>query len=327
MQKRTRKRVRMGRRRATNVGRRWSVSKLRHPCDLSSEVQPKRVIPYFDKVQAWSKTHLSAAELAHLRDHCTTVHRMKKKPRFNRGQGYCEFLVLRQPDDEALNFLAQRQGLLVNLLEVALDWIFESEDERDHASDLVAQLHVKKWRRPGMQVRLVGSTRYSDPRGASNNFVLYPDKACRITGDQYCVHLEWRMRLDGIKSLHLTAEQLIRFDHFAFWERRLLFFDVDRRELGRLCHNRLKRSKRRGAWITQFRSYSYDHDVRAGATIFHVLRSTQSVIDELGGFSAVKRALIPVLCPAGLLPARPRRGAGLASAPITVRGHVENGCR
>jgi hypothetical protein len=66
--------------------------------------------------------------------------------------------------------------------------------------------------------------------------VVYADLPCRITGEVYCVHVEWR--LNGARALQRaglgTVSDLLLLDLHLFWQRRLLMRSVNVQALGRL---------------------------------------------------------------------------------------------
>jgi hypothetical protein len=84
------------------------------------------------------------------------------------------------------------------------------------------------------------TTRYDASRQSRNGLVIYTEHHSRVTGELYCLHVEWRangvrpVQAAGIKS----ASDLLEFDHHAFWKKRLLLVDVDPERLGRLFRNR-----------------------------------------------------------------------------------------
>jgi hypothetical protein len=85
-------------------------------------------------------------------------------------------LQLKRPTKQAIEFIAAIDGALVNILEVALDWIFATADDRDRAREFVdVHLYKKHLRR---DPRYDGETRYTNPEGAATNFVTYSDRPC-----------------------------------------------------------------------------------------------------------------------------------------------------
>jgi hypothetical protein len=110
-------------------------------------------------------------------------------------------------------------------------------------------------------------------RGRHHHFCMYSDKPSRITGEPETIHLEKRiqglqlLRKIGIKD----AADMLDFDHVGFWRDTLphLFIYLDMARYGRMEHNRLTNSKRRGARIDDhargeaaFRFYSRGGDLQ-----------------------------------------------------------------
>ncbi len=97
-------------------------------------------------------------------------------------------------------------------------------------------------RRPSERVHEIedGETRYDGPRWAPNLLVLYKDDCSRITGEPYCLHVEWKA--NGVRAVRGTGihspADLANFDHRTFWQERLRLVDVDPERLGRLIRNR-----------------------------------------------------------------------------------------
>jgi hypothetical protein len=138
-------------------------------------------------------------------------------------------------------------------------------------------------------------TRYTGPPTAANNFVMYGGKPSRTTGELYCLHLEWRMRrhqnLERVGIVNVA--DLLKLDHRAFWERRLLLATFDLRKLGRMHRNYVRGIPGR-SWVTSFGTMPYDHDLRLGRLISFVTGSTQGVLDEFAPKFRVRDCLITV---------------------------------
>jgi hypothetical protein len=75
----------------------------------------------------------------------------------------------------------------------------------------------------------MGDTRYDADRAAQNGIVFYKEDHSRITGEEYCLHLEWRLnRLRAVRAAGIeTGQDLLKFDHRAFWQKRLRLYEVD----------------------------------------------------------------------------------------------------
>jgi hypothetical protein len=155
---------------------------------------------------------------------------LTRRKRWDRDRRYTQWLQLCQPSDAALRFIAAREHRL-NYAEVALDWTFDTEYERDDAHRFVNEHMVKPHHRD-QEVKYVNGTRYTGMRPVPNNVVIYADKPCRITGELYCVHIEWR--INGVKALPRagihSVQDLLTLKHREFWqERRKRCFDPNLR--------------------------------------------------------------------------------------------------
>lgn len=242
-------------------------------------LSPSGRYAFVDKIQCWLRTPLDPNQLAMLQKRCGgTVHVKSERARFDGS--YVQRLQLHQPKPEALAWITSSEGLRINYVELALDLTFDSAEELDAAHDLIGSLHWKT-HHGKQEVRIVnGETRYSAPRSAPNVFVTYADKPCRITGEVFCLHMEWRMRGKALRntSLAATLEQGPR----AFWRSRLIFREIDLTRFGYLALNRQDRTKRRGEHQAVSRGgFIYDLDLRAGGILMHSLgKSTQAVLDS-----------------------------------------------
>jgi hypothetical protein len=195
-------------------------------------------------------------------------------------------LQLNQPKDAVLQFLQTLDGVLLNYIELSLDWTFGGENERNEAYVLLCRYDVKNHHRD-QGIRWVGEcgeTRYTGPRGAANLLAIYRDRPCKVTGEVYCVHLDWRitgavaLQRAGINSL----QQLRNIDYHAFWQKRLVMARLNAEKFGRQYHVQIARKgPRRTSWVIFIgsRNFPYHVDARMGATIIRSLGSTQAVLD------------------------------------------------
>jgi hypothetical protein len=244
------------------------------------------------------------------------------------GQGYRQRLEFKQPLDTALHWLAQRDDVLINRVEIALDFIFESWTARDEALEFLHFHLIRRWRSKKQQVRLyragterdhrgrprpervdqVGDaqTRYDAGRWSRNGITAYLENHSRVTGELFCLHLEWRanglraVQAAGIKS----ARDLLDFDHHEFWKERLLLVDVDTERLGRLFRNRAKGSKSRSTAFKPDRGRQINMDRRWGHAIKNSVGSLQELLDSHRTDVRLERALRPISNSAWLPPSR-----------------------
>jgi hypothetical protein len=265
------------------------VSTITDSVGARNELQrivPAGVIAYVDKIHVWLKTPRPRTEVAWLSSQCGRgLHVYRGHKRWDRSREYKQRLQLRQPSYEALQSLATLEGILINYLELALDLTFNSEEERNEAHEFVCQYHVKRWHGE-QKIKIVKGSRYTGKRRTPNKLVSYADLVCRITGEVYCVHLEWR--LNGAEAVRRagisTIRELLRLEIRQFWKERLVMRAFNYRTLGRQ-HNIhiLGKGRRRSPWIRflgRKKALAYDYDRTAGATIVRVCGSTQAVIDE-----------------------------------------------
>jgi hypothetical protein len=157
---------------------------------------------YIDKIQLWLKRPLPAKDIEWLQGQCGSMRVYNERARFD--WFYRQRLQLNQPTRDALQSLSTLKDTLLNSLEVSPDLIFNSEEERVDAYDFVSRYLVKKHHRKqevGFYTDKNGSTRYSSRRRkVPNNLAIYGDRACRLTGEVYCLHFDWRMK--GASALH-----------------------------------------------------------------------------------------------------------------------------
>jgi hypothetical protein len=283
------------------------LSETRATRNPALRIAPVRRIAFVDVVQLWLQRPLSPRQRAWLERRCYFVR--------------VDYFQLRvrivRPSGEAVQWLATRKHGL-NYVELALDWEFNSETERDAAALCVRNNAVHRWHR-ARRVREVWEdrgtrstaerdaadrhgdqhewnergVRYTAAEGAPSNLVIYADRRSRMTGAPFCVHLEWRLyggrvlRRAGIGSL----SDLLRFDHRRFWSKRLQLRAVNLRKLGRLhCVRVQRKGPRRGPWIEHDRGllFAFDYHARTGTALLLTCRvagsnevgTTQVLIDE-----------------------------------------------
>jgi hypothetical protein len=266
---------------------------------------PIGVYAYIDKIQFWVRRPLGLNTLALLEEACGRggVYFKNGPARFNnRRQQYWQRVELRQPSQRALHWLARRNDVLINRVEITLDLVFEYRGNVEEAWDFFHQHLVRRWHGRSQEIRVVRSaprddepgawgTRYDAGRRAPNRLVLYADDHTRITGELNCLHVEWR--LTGLKAVRAaginSGKDMPEFDHRAFWQRRLLFYSVDRRRLGLQIRNRRMGTRRRSSKTC--RSSAHWMDGRAGEVYARSFDTVQELIDELKSLCRIDLAL------------------------------------
>ena len=268
--------------------------------------QPIARYGYFDKIQFWVIDPLDQHALDLLKAECGRggLFVINKHARFDHR--FRQRVQLRQPTENALRLLEQRNDVLINGAEIALDLIFKYQADAEEAWDFFHQHWVRRWHRKGQEIRIrFGQTRYDARRSAPNLLVLYPDDHTRVTGELNCLHIEWRAK--GVRATRAaginTPEDLLVFNHRAFWQKRLVFYSVNRRQLGRLIRNRATGRRRRTPEIIcetpatiqkgKFQ-YRIDIEARTGEVFARSYDTVQQLIDALKRLCRIHRALIPI---------------------------------
>jgi len=272
---------------------------------------PTGVHPYFDKFQFWVCNPLDQGTLAWLRKQCGRggLHVENRPARFNAR--FRQRIELRQPSDQALRWLACRDDALINRAEITIDLTFKCLSERDDAWELLHRHLVRPWHgkkqeirafRGGLQTRSLcdqgglGDSRYDAGGSAPNKIVFYREEHSRVTGEAYCLHLEWRLKgLRAVRAARINSgSDLPEFSHRSFWQNRLRLYDVDFARLGRLVRNRTGGRKSRSSEIKRTLSYRVNIDARTGDMVTAPFQTVQEMIDHLKTICDVHRALVPI---------------------------------
>jgi hypothetical protein len=284
------------------------ISGLGAACNAAA-IGPSSIDCYYDVVQVWLQQRLPPRRIAWLRNHCGRggLNDFNAPARFD--PSYRQRLRLMQPRLPALQFLSTLV-LLLNYVEVAQDWIFDDQFQKLMADQFARQYLVEKFHRQDSNL-VEGATLYTRRRRARNKITIYADQPSRMSGDLDCVHIEARMAgADALRRAGISSvADLLRFDHRAFWQGRLLMYDIDLRKLGRDYYARVEgRRRRRSARISVHGSYHYDFDLRAGGIILQNLEmelqergellgdslSTQQALDHLRKSFNVSACLQPI---------------------------------
>jgi hypothetical protein len=214
---------------------------------------------YFDAVQVRFSEPLDRVELDLMRPLCLKpLHAEYDKGKFGHGlREYPQLIQLRQPTFAALRLLEERNRgeYFINKVELAHDLILQSEEEVFEALEFFSMSWVQSHHGKTKRLNRIGNTHYNSTGGwVRNNYVLYPPKCCKITGEIDCLHLEWR--ISGTSAVRAVGigrfEDMTNFDHEAFWQKKLKLFSANSERLGRSFLNHAKQSRRRGSWMQEW---------------------------------------------------------------------------
>jgi hypothetical protein len=207
---------------------------------------PSSIIPYFDRIVIWLRRPVDRTTLEKLRKQCGELYPGPDDPLTETCPFSTKFkqrLDFKQPSDRALRWIASHCDGLVNWVEVTLDLIFATAHECAVCRTYFHRYLRRRWH-CGQKITFYhddpDNERYDGPSTAPNIINDYTQQCSRITGECYCLHVEWKMR--GVGAVRaggiLRPRDLLTFDHRAFWEKRLLLYKIDPARLGRLFRNR-----------------------------------------------------------------------------------------
>jgi hypothetical protein len=249
--------------------------------DNAPPVNPSSVVPYFDCIVLWLRRPVDATTLRKLAKRCAHLEHEERPGRWDRS--FHQRLDFKQPNDDALRWIATRSDGIVNYVEVALDLAFPTAPDQLANRDYLDRHLVRRWHRRSQGIRWEGDDRYDDeltrydaPPAARNKIALYAQDYSRITGELNCLHLEWRLvGLEATRATGLSEPRRYRnFDHRSFWRSRLRLYAVEPGRLGRLFNNRKAGTRRH--------SITFE-DERLGARLLSQYGDTaQDMLDWLG---------------------------------------------
>jgi hypothetical protein len=202
-----------------------------------------------------------------------------------------------RPTTAALDYLEALGGVVPIYRERSLDLIFASSRECWDAERFINRHSLKKYRRRPHRYERSGRARYTDKRKAPNNLVIYSQPYSRVTGELYCLHLDWRTR--GRRALAANGGDTIldhrTFDPRHFWRQRLLLREIDDyATLGRWWMRWARRVNRRRDGAEWTGEYS---NAEIGKRLFALCHDVQGLVDRLRPMiPQIHKVLIPLDC-------------------------------
>ena len=274
-----------------------SAEQVKPSCIVSPK--PINVYGYFDRIQFWLKLPIGDAQIEHLKRQCGKggIYVENRRARFN--PKYVQRIELKQPTKSALTWLSHRQDAFINVVEVALDLVFETLLDRDATKELFDKHFIRSWHRKDQQIVFLkrqadgaperiynfsrAQTRYDATGWKANSTVIYKESHTRVTGELNCVHIEWRLK--GAKSVcnagFKTGNDLLRFDHRSFWKKKLKLSYIDPERLGRYLRNKATKGKTKSSQIQKDRfGIVRNFDRKLGMIILNSANTIQELLDE-----------------------------------------------
>ena len=246
--------------------------------------KPSSAHGYFDRVQLWLKRPATRSQLADLDACCGHLYAENRSARFN--SQYRQRVDMKQPNRNALSWVAAHDDALITIVEIALDLAFDSPADRDDTQDWLRRHLIRRWHGKQQEVFCVEETRYDASRAAPNQIVFYREEHSRITGELNCLHIEWRAnRARAVRSAGIiTPQDLLVFPFREFWSHRLLLVDLDEEGLGRYLRNTSNRTRSRKSPTVSYGYGEINLDRRLGHSI-SANRSIQEVVDQYRGIN------------------------------------------
>jgi hypothetical protein len=251
--------------------------------------RPVAVYYFYHKVQTWMKQPADQATLSWLRQYCDQLHHDDLPAGFD--QHYRQRLTFIMPQPEVLHWLAKRDGVLVNMVEFAIDFIYENWRDRDNANDYLHRHLIRLWHGRRQFIKLskrsrraphskdadggkLPGTRYDAGPTAPNRTAIYRRRYSQVTGETDVLHLEWRAsNLRAVQRAGIRcAADLLKNNHRQFWKRRFILVDIDPERLGRIIRNRAAGTRSRN---------TLHSDRRTGRVWLNTKPTIQAIIDVL----------------------------------------------
>jgi hypothetical protein len=276
---------------------RIDIPRFRLPHEFLRAVKPDSILSYIDLICFWLSHELDDATLKKLgcRLEGKKPGHQRRRARFN--PKLVHRIQIEQPTDWALHWIANQPDVHINRIDFALDYIYGHADDRDDTAEWFDfHLLVRHTKQAVVRVgKRHCKTRYARRRWARHNLIFYYDKPCRLTGELYCLHLEWRAvgRIACIAAGITTPQDLLRFTrqasgHREFWQPRLQLADVDESALAIRLYNQGRGTRRRG-WPPEPRTL--------GELYMRSISCLQDLIDlghERDHQRPIQRALVPL---------------------------------
>jgi hypothetical protein len=223
---------------------------------ISGQIQS--VYNFWDAAQFWLRQPLSERDRRYLKAHAGSMllaHDLGITEPAWWDWSYRQVIRLCQPDDDAIRYLAERKDVLLNYLELAHDLIFTNEEAAQELLRLTPKHFVQRWHRTRAACTFENGnykTGLADKPGMV--FQAYADQYSKKTGEFDCYRIE--AQITGAAILRRMGighpKDLLGFNLTTFWDRNLVYLDVDRETFGRCRINRVNKTKKRAKAVNGY---------------------------------------------------------------------------
>lgn len=219
------------------------------PIPADPGVPIRRQLAYIDTLGLRLPRHLMGWERDTLSSLCGSMHYAVKGLKFKIGQRWVRYpvkITIHQPSHEAIQFLTglfdEETPARITRLDLAFDFCTNTIGDARKLQRYFRKHLFKGWHRPVHGIEAIGLseevTDYIGYRNWRSKIVGYSDRPSKVSGLP-CYHLEWRFQSHkAIIALGiLSIDDLLFFNHRAFWETKLRLYEIDLVKLGkRLAH-------------------------------------------------------------------------------------------
>jgi hypothetical protein len=256
------------------------------PCK-PAPIYPVAILPHHDRINVRSDQRFTWDDVLWLRETCGKANLVPVPPddRVN-----WRLLHICQPSRVALEWLEARGNVWPTYLEPALNLIFNTGREcwdatRYTSKHIYKPYHQHRWFEPL-------NTRYTGPRRSPQNLTHYGHRRCKVSKAPHCLHIEWRTKSSALPRIKATTiREVIDFDHRAFWQERLLMYEVDLEMLGAMWRRlaKLKSPRHDIELLDKFTN------VQIGYRLLCLCHNVQGLVDRLRSMiRQIHKCRIPV---------------------------------
>lgn len=205
-----------------------------------------------------------------------------------------------QPSTKCLELIASElcrgTAVLITYVEIALDLLADNDQDSNRWKiELLKSVRMRYQRNVVLQSEDgdKDGAHYFGRRRDRNTLAVYADNPSKLNvanakgNDSPCLHIEWRASgSDALFALGIVSiEDLIKFDHEAFWNEGLCFYRMPRRtELGRILTRAATQREDVGDAALRKRARNWEalnSDVRGNFILHNALLGKAHIVRQL----------------------------------------------